>query len=53
MENHIGGGVVQYICLVGCRIQPLDGYVPVCLVVTIDVNASVKMKESFMNGDSN
>ena len=28
---------VQYICLVGCRLPPLDGYVAVCLVLTIDV----------------
>ena len=38
VEYHIGGGGgVQYICLVGCKIQPVDGYVPVCLVLTIDV----------------
>ena len=30
-------GGVQYICLVGCKIKPVDGYVPVCLVLTIDV----------------
>ena len=29
-------GGVQYICLVGCRLPPLDGYVVVCLVLTID-----------------
>ena len=34
---HIGGGGVQYICLVGCRLPPLDGYVAVCLVLTIEV----------------
>ena len=33
---HIGGGRVQYICLVGCRLPPLDDYVAVCLVLTID-----------------
>ena len=33
----IGGGRVQYICLIGCRLPPLDGYVAGCLVLTIDV----------------
>ena len=28
---------MQYICLVGCRLPPLDGYVSVGLVLTIDV----------------
>ena len=28
---------VQYICLIGCRLPPLDGHVAVCLVLTIDV----------------
>ena len=32
----IGGGVA-----VGCKIQPVDGYVSVCLVLTIDVHARV------------
>ena len=35
-EYHIREGVVQCICLVGCKIQPVDGYVAVCLVLTID-----------------
>ena len=26
-----------YICLVGYKIRPVDGYVAVCLVLTIDV----------------
>ena len=30
---------MQCICLVGCRLPPLDGYVVVCLVLTIDVHA--------------
>ena len=25
------------ICLIGCRLPPLDGYVGVCLVLTIEV----------------
>ena len=29
--------MVQHICLVGCKIQPVDGYVSVCLGLTIDV----------------
>ena len=29
----------QYICLVGCQIQPVDGHVAVCLVLTLDVHA--------------
>ena len=37
VEYHIGGGVVQNICLVGYKIQPVDGYMGVCLVLTIDV----------------
>ena len=36
---HIGGGGVQFICLVECRLPPLDGYVSVCLVLTIEVYA--------------
>ena len=32
LEYHIGGGGVQYICLVGYKIQPVDGYVSVYLV---------------------
>ena len=28
---------VQYKGLVGCRLPPLDGYVSVCLVLTIEV----------------
>ena len=30
--------MVQYICLVGCKIQPIDGYVAVCLFLTIVVS---------------
>ena len=33
----LGGGGVQYIFLIGCRLSPLDGYVSVCLVLTIVV----------------
>ena len=40
---HIGGGAMQYICLVGCRLTPLGGYVAVCLVLTIDVYAITKL----------
>ena len=29
--------MVQYICCVGCKIPPVDGYVAVCLVLSIDV----------------
>ena len=32
-----GWSGIQYTCLVGCRLPPLDGYVAVCLVLTIDV----------------
>ena len=28
---------MQYICLVGYKIVPVDGYLAVCLVLTIDV----------------
>ena len=31
----LGAVGVHYICLVGCRLPPLDGYVYVCLVLTI------------------
>ena len=31
-------GWVQYICLVGCRLPPLDGYVAACLVLTIEIH---------------
>ena len=31
--------MVHYICLVGCKNQPVDGYVSVCLVLAIDVCA--------------
>ena len=34
---HIGGGWVLYICLIGCRLPPLDGYLAVFLVLTIEV----------------
>ena len=37
MGYHIGGGKVKYICLIGCRLPPLDGYMAVCLVLTIEV----------------
>ena len=30
-------GELQYICLIGYRRPPIDGYVAVCLVLTIDV----------------
>ena len=29
--------MVQYICLIGCTIKPLDAHVTVCPVLTIDV----------------
>ena len=32
-----GGGGVQFICLVGCRLPSLDGNVSVCLVLTKEV----------------
>ena len=35
---HVGGGGVQYTCLIWCRLTPLDGYMPVRLVLTIDVH---------------
>ena len=41
VEYHIWGVLVQYICLFGCKIQPVDVYVSVCLVLTIDVYAHV------------
>ena len=31
-------GWVQFKCLVGCRLPPLDGYLAVCLFLTIDVD---------------
>ena len=37
-------GVVQYICLV--EIQPVDGYVAVCLFFTIDLYASSYVNKS-------
>ena len=37
MEYHSGRIIVQYICLVGRKIQPLDGYVAACAVLTIEV----------------
>ena len=39
VEYHIAWGGVQYICLIGCKIQSVDGYVAVCLGLTIDVFA--------------
>ena len=32
---------MQYIYLIGCRLPPLDGYVPVCLVLTKEVYRGV------------
>ena len=29
VEYHIGGGRLQYICLIGCKILPADGFVTV------------------------
>ena len=40
----VGGGGVQYTCLVGCRLPPLGGYVGMCLVLTIEVYDSIKLK---------
>ena len=39
---------MQYLCLVGCKAQPVDGYVIVCLVLTIEVygNANTKKRLS-------
>ena len=39
----IGGDGVQDMCLFQCRLPPLDGYVAVCLVLTMDVYASVNL----------
>ena len=39
---------MQYICFVGCKIQPLDGYLAVCLVLTIDVYDRVQSKKLFV-----
>ena len=44
VEYHIGGFVVQYKCLVGFKIQPVDSYVAVYLVLTIDVNGNIHIK---------
>ena len=33
-------GGVQYISLVGCKLPPPDGYMVVCLVLTIEVYAN-------------
>ena len=33
----LGGGRVQYMCIVGCKIPPVDGFVAFCLVLTIEV----------------
>ena len=35
------GVQVQNICIVGCRLPPLDGYVVVCLVLTIELSEAV------------
>ena len=32
---------MKYICLVGCKNLPEDGYVTVCLVLTIEVYKSI------------
>ena len=37
LEYYIGRGVVQNICLIGCKIQHIDGYVAVYLVLAIDI----------------
>ena len=49
----LGGVGVQYICLIGCRLSPLDGYVAVRLVLTIDVydgNQMQKFCNIFLTG---
>ena len=37
MRHRLVEGGVQYISLIGCKLPPLDGYVAVCLVLTIEV----------------
>ena len=37
VQYHIGGGGVQYICLVGCKSSPQVGCATVCLVLIIEV----------------
>ena len=39
---------MQYICLVGYRLPPLDGYVSVCLVLTVEVYASMNLLTSLI-----
>ena len=46
VEYHIGRGV-HYICLVGCKISPVDGYVTFYLILTIKVYA--KGSQSLIN----
>ena len=41
---------MQYICLIGCKLPPLDGYVAVCLVLTIEVYD--KRVHTFKSNDS-
>ena len=33
---------MQYTCLLGCRLPPLDGYMAVCLILIIDVYGKEK-----------
>ena len=40
---------MKYICLVGCILTPLDGYMAVCLVLRIDVHDISKAAESKQN----
>ena len=35
------------ICLIGCRLPPLDGYVSVCPVLTIDIYITMIINNSF------
>ena len=41
MKHRLGGGWVQYISLVGWKLPQLDGYVAVCLVLTVEVYANI------------
>ena len=48
MKYHIGRGVMQYKCLVGWKIPPVDGYVAVRLVLATEVY--VVIDQNYLTG---
>ena len=44
---------MQYICIFGCKIPPVDGYVAVCLDLTIEAYGTTHFNKIFLKYCSN